>query len=195
MARAGGVFGAAFHISASRVCGQIAGVSVGQSLHLPVWLRRSIQSFRGIPGDIPIETRTFGTIRLEDGQATLPVGPGLLRPAGLDMLATVGDREAMAAAAACLDALPKHLETVRRALMDRLDAEPDLYGTLFPHMAGTSAIGADALWTSLALQAVWTDKDATVMLDFGLDGAGSGATVLSAAFALDGTFTALKIAA
>ncbi|MGC9419176.1 MAG: hypothetical protein ACP5EN_09400 [Rhodovulum sp.] len=142
-----------------------------------------------------METRTFGTIRLEDGQATLPVGPGLLRPAGLDMLATVGDREAMAAAAAFLDALPKHLDTVRRALMDRLDAEPELYGKLFPHMAGASAVTADALWASLALQAVWTDEDATVTLDFGIDDAEAGAPVLSAAFALDGTFKSLKVAA
>lgn len=121
--------------------------------------------------------------------------PGLLRPAGLDMLTTVGGRTAMAAAAACLDALPKHLETVRRALMDRLDAEPDPYGRLFPHVARTSAISADPLWTSLALQAVWTDENATVTLDCDLAGAEASAPVLSAAFALNGPFTALRSAA
>lgn len=141
-----------------------------------------------------METTAFGTIRLEDGQAMLPVGPGLLRPAGLDMLATVADREAMAAAAAFLDTLPKHLATVRRHLMDRLDADPGLYARLCPDCAAKSAASAEALWTSLALQSVWTDDDATVTLEFGR-GADAGAPVLSAAFALDGTLKDLAIRA
>ncbi|TCO73316.1 hypothetical protein [Rhodovulum euryhalinum] len=139
-----------------------------------------------------METTAFGTIRLEDGQAMLPVGPGLLRPAGLDLLATVGDRAAMTAAAAFLDALPRHLETVRGHLLDGLDTEPARYAGLFPELACKSAVSADALWNSLALQSVWTDDTGTVTLDFAVDGAEQGPT-LSAAFALDGTLKGLAV--
>ncbi|GAA0305457.1 hypothetical protein [Rhodovulum strictum] len=141
-----------------------------------------------------METRAFGTIRLEDGQATLPVGPGLLRPAGLDMLATLGDRVAMAAAAEFLDALPKHLATVRQHLMDGLDTAPERFASLFPELATSSATPADRLWTSLDLRSVWTDNDATVTLEFARDGAEDG-PVLAAAFALDGTLRDLAVTA
>jgi len=141
-----------------------------------------------------METRAFGTIRLEGGQATLPVGPGLLRPAGLDMLATVGDREAMAGAAAFLDALPKHLDTVRRHLFDRLDTDAALCAALCPELSGRAAISADTLWNMLALRSVWTDDEATVTLEFVVDGS-ADSPVLAAAFALDGTLKDLAVAA
>lgn len=140
-----------------------------------------------------METNAFGTIQIEDGQATLPVGPGLLQPAALDVLATVKDREAMAAAASFIDALPRHLDDVRARVMEVFDTNPECFTGLFPCVADPARASVESLWQSLVVRSVWTRDDATVIVEFAVDGA-ADTTVLSALFDLDGTLSELVFA-
>ncbi|ARC87705.1 hypothetical protein [Rhodovulum sp. MB263] len=151
-----------------------------------------------------METKAFGTISLEDGQATLPVGPGIVRPASLDALATLKDREAMAALAQFLDRLPRHIEKAREHFLDNYEEvaanvpswlhenAPEVFRAMFGD-AAPSGIDAEALWTALDLSSVWTRDDNVVVLDLGFR-----ETPMTHAFAAefnyDGTLTGLALA-
>ncbi|ARE40525.1 hypothetical protein RGUI_2384 [Rhodovulum sp. P5] len=126
-----------------------------------------------------METNAFGTVRLDDGQATLPVGPGVLRPVGLDFLATVQDRPKMEAAATFIDTLSKHVETVRVAFLDGYDSiaanvpawlhenAPAAYAALFPDTPNPADITPAQLWDSLDMTAIWSRDDGIVTIAFG----------------------------
>ncbi|MBL3567908.1 hypothetical protein BV509_19710 [Rhodovulum sulfidophilum] len=152
-----------------------------------------------------METTAFGTIPLEDGQATLPVGPGIVRPAGLDVLATVQDRETMAALSEFLDRLPRHIETAREHFLDNYDRvaadvpawlyenEPGIFAAMFPAAPDAATVDAEALWLALDVNSIWTRDETAVVLDLGFrDTAMPHA--FAAEFRLDGTLTRMGLA-
>lgn len=153
-----------------------------------------------------METTAFGTVDLYDGQATLPVGPGVLRPVGVDFLATVSDRSKMALAAAFIDSLPRHIEKVRETFLDAYEeiAKPapawlkrnagGAYATLFAGTPDPRDVTPAQLWNSLDVETIWTRQDGVVTVEFGFRETDM-LRAFAAEFGIDGTLESLAFVA
>ena len=125
-----------------------------------------------------METKLFGHIELEDGEATLPKVPPLRQQVFLD-LAEFGDTVSLhKKVAVFLDLLPEHIATAQ-AVFHRdyaetasfvpewlFDEAPASFSALFPNARVANDVSDNDVWQALAIKSIWASDEPTLTIDF-----------------------------